>query len=309
VTDIPVYDSEGVQVDSFFIDDTLEQVNGRVSKGDKCFYKGVGVRYDYHCTRTPREDEERVRKSDVWYVGWAVKRDCFLGKQGVFQERYQPHFTDWIGACGEKEIQIVENLWELQFERSNIEVFGFEEITEGQYYLMCDYPEGRKGYLHDPDPRALMDLLSYMVQNNWNFPWDKRSITDITPGGKVNDVADVFQAVGLGYKLGSVYSVLYSLGNMNPGAYQQFCETFMLNHGSHAYYVTNALAILMRNGVDIGACMKDNLNDTYWHTVRNYLVVGKNCGYCGVGSCKGREDPNQLTGDAIKEEYIRQVSK
>jgi hypothetical protein len=59
-------------------------------------------------------------KSDVWYVGYAVgrPREMLEGKRGVFQERYQPHFTDWIGACGEKEIQIVENLWELQFDRS-----------------------------------------------------------------------------------------------------------------------------------------------------------------------------------------------
>jgi hypothetical protein len=96
-----------------------------------------------------------------------------------------------------------------------------------------------------------MSLLGYMCDNNWNFPWDKSSISDITPSGKVNDVADIFQSVGLGHKIGSIYSVLYSMGNMNPGAYQQFCEQYILGHGSHAYYVTNALSILMRLGLTL----------------------------------------------------------
>jgi hypothetical protein len=309
MTDVPIYDNKGVQVDSFFIDDTLTPVNGRVSKGDKGYYKGAGVKYSYHMTRSPQDNEESIRKSDVWYVGWAVRRDEFMGKTGVFQVPYQPHFTDWIGACGEKEIQIVENLWELNFDRSNVDVKGFEEIAPGQFYLTCDYPDGRQTYLQDPNPRDLMSLFGYMVDNHWNFPWDKRSITDITPTGKVNDVADIFQSKGLGHRIGSIYSVLYSMGMMNPGAYQQFCEQYMLGHGSHAYYVTNALAILMRLGINIDACMKDTLGETYWHTVEHFLVTGKNCGYCGVGSCKGREDPNQLTGDVIKEEYIRQIQE
>ncbi len=76
----------------------------------------------------------------------------------------------------------------------------------------------------------------------------------------------------------------------------------------HVYYVTNALALLMRLGVDIGDCMRDNIIDTYKHTVKNFLVPGKNCGFCGVGSCKGRTDPNQVTGEEIRQEYIRQTS-
>ena len=43
MTDVPIYNNKGVQVDSFHIDDTLEYVNGRVNKGDKAYYKGSGV--------------------------------------------------------------------------------------------------------------------------------------------------------------------------------------------------------------------------------------------------------------------------
>ena len=296
-------------MDSFFIDDSLSYVDGRVSRGDKYYYKGVGVPYDSHFVKTYDEQYIHKYQDPVFYLGHCVKKKCFEGKTGVFQERYQPHFTDWIGACGDKELQIVENLWELRFDRSAIEVHGFEEITDGQYYLVCDYPKGRSVYLDDPSPSNLFTLIAYMVDGHWNFPWDKDTITDIHPAGLVTDVADVFMSSELRHKIGSVYSVLYSLGQSDEIAYVEFCEKFWLPHGKQIHYVTNALNLLMRFGVDISECMRDNIGDTYRNTVQNYLVQGKNCGFCGVGSCKGRDDPNETTGEEIRQEYIRRVSQ
>ena len=48
MTDIPIYNNKGVQVDSLYINDTIEYVNGRVNKGDKAYYKGSGVPYKSH---------------------------------------------------------------------------------------------------------------------------------------------------------------------------------------------------------------------------------------------------------------------
>ena len=45
MTDILVYDKFGSVVDTIFINDTLEHIDGRVSKGKDCYYKGVGVPY------------------------------------------------------------------------------------------------------------------------------------------------------------------------------------------------------------------------------------------------------------------------
>jgi hypothetical protein len=157
-------------------------VDGRVCKGDKHWYKGAGIPYNAHHVREYNNEYHELYKCDVFYIGHCVMKKCFIGKTGVFQEKFQPHFTDWIGACGEKEIQIVENLWELEFERNAIEVHGFEEIGSGQYYLTCDYPFGRTSYLENPNPSNLFTLIAYMVDNDWNFPWDKRSsISDINP--------------------------------------------------------------------------------------------------------------------------------
>ncbi len=296
-------------MDSFFIDDTLEYVDGRVCKGEKNYYKGAGIPYQRHHVHNPSDEYISHYTCDVFYIGECVTKKCFEGKTGIFQEKFQPHFTDWIGACGEKEIQIVENLWELEFERAAIDVHGFEEIAPGQFYLTCNYPEGRKQYLENPNPSNLFTLIGYMVDNDWNFPWDKRSVSDINPSGKVTDVADVFQSNQLIHKVGSVYSVLYSLAQTDQIAYRSFCDRFMLPHGKQVYYVTNALSILMGLGVDIQPCLRDNIVETYKHTVRNYLAPGKNCGFCGVGSCKGREDSNQSYGEEIRDEYIKQIEE
>ena len=309
MTDVPVYDNQGVQVDSFFIDDTLEYVNGRVQKGDKCYYKGAGVPYRHHHILEPTEDYDVCYKCDVFYIGYAASKKCFQGKTGVFQERHQNHFTDWIGACGEKEIQIVENLWELKFARSGIEVFGWKSIDEShrQYYLEVDYPTGRTSFIEKPNYNHLMSLMGYMLDDHWNFPWDKRSISDILAGALVSDVADIFYSRSLHHKLGTIYSILYSLGKTDRKIYEQFCTTHMLDYSREMNYVTNALAILMRYGIDIEEIMKENIVETYKNAVQNYLIVGKNCGYCGIGSCKNRPDSNQTYGEDIQEEYVKRA--
>ena len=311
MTDIPVYDNQGVQVDSFSIADNLEYVNGRVYKGDKTYYKGVGVPYKQHHHLQPTDEYDVLYKCDVFYIGYAVSKKCFAGKTGVFQERHQTHFTDWIGACGEKEIQIVENLWELKFARSGIEVFGWHAINDfhNQYYLEVDYPTGRTPYIAKPNYLDLMSLMGYMIDDHWNFPWDKNSISDILTGGLVSDVADIFYSRQLKHKLGTIYSILYSLGKTDRKLYEEFCITHMLDHSREMNYVTNALAILMRHNVNIEEVMKENMVETYKNAVTNYLILGKNCGYCGIGSCKNRPDANETYGEMIQEQYVQRTKK
>jgi hypothetical protein len=309
VTDIPIYDTNGVQVDSFFIDDILEPAGGRVSRGNKAFYKGAGVEYDCHFVRNPGEGYDFLEPATVFYVGDMVTKTCFEGKSGVFQEPYQDHFTDWIGACGDKELQIVENLWELGFERTAIDVKEWTQIGPGQCYVTCDYPYDRIEYLDASKPDNLFTLIAYMIDSDWNFPWDKDSIHDVHSRGLITDVADLFMSKELKHKVGTVYSILYSLGMNDHERYKDFCDRYFLEVTSQMSYVLNSLDLLMRLGVDISPCMRDTHSKTYKHTVRNYLVEGKNCGYCGVGSCKNRVDSNVSIGDEVRDYYIRQAER
>ena len=63
----------------------------------------------------------------------------------------------------------------------------------------------------------------------------------------------------------------------------------------------------MRHGINIEEVMKEDIISTYKNAVMNYLIQGKNCGYCGIGSCKNRPDKNETYGEDIKLEYVHRA--
>jgi len=311
--DILVHDNNGNVVNSIELNDTIEYVDGRVCKGNKSYYKGVGIPYKYHHVQPEEMSDEYnlIEKSDVFYIGNCVSKKVFSGKTGIFQEKYQSHFTDWIGACGIKELNILENLYdEGRFEMSAIEVFGYETIDKDnqQYYLSVDYPDGRINYVNDPNAVELRNLLDYMIQNDWNFPWDKDSITDINSKSRVTDVADLFRSDELKHKIGSVYSVLYSLYETDKNLYLDFCNVNKIPHYGQISFVINTLTLLAYNKVDVRSLYEKTPIETYKNIVKNYIIPGKNCGFCGVGSCKRREDENLSYGEYIMREYSKKFN-
>jgi hypothetical protein len=311
--DILVHDKKGSIVNSIELNDTIEYVDGRVCKGNKSYYKGVGIPYEYHHIQPEEMSDEYdlIEKSDIFYIGNCVSKKVFSGKTGIFQEKYQSHFTDWIGACGIKELNILENLYdEGRFEMSAIEVFGYETIDKDkqQYYLSVDYPDGRINYVNAPNAVELRNLLDYMIQNDWNFPWDKDSISDINSKSKVTDVADLFRSDELKHKIGSVYSVLYSLYKTDKNLYLDFCNVNKIPHYGQISFVINTLTLLAYNKVDVRSLYEKTPIATYKNIVKNYIIPGKNCGFCGVGSCKRREDENLSYGEYIMREYSKKFN-
>lgn len=299
-TSIPIYDNKGKKIDSLEIEDDIRFVNGRVSKGKEYYYKGLGVPYKQHSIEDGdiTDDYEVLNKSDIFYLGHFVSKKCFQNKFGIFQERYMPKFTDFIGTCGTKELSIIENS-EL-FGRSSIELISshYYDKSNQQYYFKVRYKCHRISYLQNGNAKDLRELFDYMIQNNWNFNWDKRSITDISYNGLVPDVADIFLDSQLKSKVGSVYSVLYSLYNHSKNKYGDFVTYNNLNHENLSSIVFNVVEILKRNNVDTKELLPSkNQYENYKHIIRNYLVTGRNCGHCCLVD----------VGDDIKKEYIKQV--
>ncbi len=311
--EINVYDNKGNVSNVIEVNDILEYVDGRVSKGDKYYYKGLGLPYQcHHIQPEDMSDEyEFIDTCDVFYIGNVVSKKSFAGKYGIFQEKYQTHFTDWIGACGVKELNIFENLYDDgEFEMSAIEVFEYKVIDDEmqQYYLKVDYPEGRDNYSINPSPKKLRNLIDYMIQTDWNFPWDKNSISDINSKSKVTDVADIFKSSELSHKIGSIYSVLQSLYKTDIKQYKEFCDLNSLSASPNKIsLIINILILLQYNNIDVNFLYAKTPIETYKKIIFDYLIVGKNCGFCGVGSCKKREDSNKSYGEDIKHEYIKRA--
>ena len=300
-----VYDPQGVEVDRHSINDDLTYVEGRIHRGKNCYYKGVGVPYKQH-NLGPQQvvdaDYDVICDSSIIYMGPVVSKRCFVGKTGVFQELYQPFYPDFIGSCSIKEGLIVIN--SLTFEKSSVEVFDCIEFdaVHQQHYYELDYKCGRQHYVTSAgQPHQLRELVDFMLQTDWNFLWDKQAINDITADGRVSDVADLFQSNELKHKLGTVYAVLYSLGNLYPEKYQEFLRAMQMSHDSNASYVLNSMLVLRDNNIDISPLLpSDSMQENYMHIVRDYLLQGKNCAHCAC-------DLFQDQGDLVRDKYLQML--
>lgn len=301
---VNVYDTTGEVTKQLLIDDDIEYVHGRVHKGKKCYYKGLGVPYTHHYSTSYNDSYEYLGQTDVFYLGDKVKKKAFEGKDGIFQERYQPFFPDFIGSCGIKEGPIV--LISEIFERSSVEIFDciqYDKENDQAYYEL-DYLCQRKHYVTDDgNPDKLYELLQYMLVNNWNFLWDKGAINDISHDGRVSDLADLFQSKELNHKFGTVYSVLYSLATINKNKYLEFLNRHKLIHQDARSFIFNTIQILKDNNVDVSTLDPDNYTiDNYRRLVLNVLLTGRNCAYC---SCNLFKDQ----GDQVRDQYIERIKQ
>jgi hypothetical protein len=306
MTEILIYDLTGNIINNVKINDIISYVSGRVHKGKNVYYKGLGVPYKNHYVYniTSSKEYSTIKKSEIFYVGNLVAKKCFENKTGIFQERYQPFFPDFIGSCGIKEGTIGLN--SIIFEKSSVEVIDCVEYDSEnqQFYYVLNYKCNRKNFLNnDSDPHKLKELLDFMLLSDWNFLWDKSAINDVSADGRVSDVADLFVSSDIKHKLGTVYSILYSMGKLNFSKYLEFLDSCNLKHEDERSFVFNAIKILEHNKVNVSELfIKNSINKNYKNIVLNYLIAGKNCAYC---ACNLYQD----NGDKVAKKYKEIVSE
>ena len=301
-TVIPIYSVNGDFVNELVIKEKLKYISGRVSKGKQHYYKGVGMPYSHHYKRDisnlSSNEYNFLGHTNIFYLGYGVENKNWKNKFGIFQERYQPFFPDYIGGCGIKERAITPN--SIAFKKSSVEILDviLYDKENQQYYFKMDYRCNRKNYIKDNgSPEKLCELIEYMIDNDWNFLWDKNSINDITPEGLVSDVADLFISDELEHQFGSVYSVFYSLHKSCQKSYEEFLKYMGLKHTDKKSFVFNTIKILDDNGIDTKPLpIHYNDNANYVHSIMYYLLNGKNCAYC---SC----DMFLAEGELVKKEY------
>lgn len=296
---IAVYDSSGKFTDNVSLDEPVEYINGRVSIGVKTgiYYKGVGMPYFSHYVLLPTSEYDIIEDTNISYLGYNVKKKCFSDMKGIFLEKYQPQFSDFIGTCGTKELSIIEHDKEFKYSSVNVLKSINWNKTDHQYYYKLTYKCNRRKYIDDGDPNALKTLLVYMIENDWNFIWDKNCISDISYNGLVTDVADIFKSSDLRHKIGTVYAVLYSLYTV-PDQFNAFINVLGYEHRNSMDFVFNAVRFLHDNGIDVSELLNvGNIQQTYQFIVLNYLVVGKNCAHCSYANL----------GDQVTNEYIEKA--
>lgn len=277
----------------------LEFVSGRVSKGKKYYYKGLGCPYsgrwvsNSYVLDSSHNNEKIVETSNVFYLGNRIEENKFKGKRGIFQVPYQWMFSDFIGTCGPKEWSIVTNSKNCEKSSMIIHDSVCHDVENDQSYFVLDYKCGRKKFLDSGDANKLRELIDFMATYGWNFTWDKTSINDISANGLISDVGDLFQSFELSHQLGNVYSIIYSLGKLNFSKYKELLDIYELDHISEKSYSNNSVAILLSNGVNCNTIFENQNNSN--EKIIDLLIEGKNCGYCGT--------PTSPLGDSIKKKY------
>lgn len=310
MTIINIFDKNGLIVNQLDLNDDLQYINGRVSKGKKLFYKGTGIKYYGHnisdITSETSLEYDVFRRSPVFYSGYEVSKKCFQGKFGIFQEKYQPFFTDHIGSCGTKEGLIVLN--SSIFLKSSVDVIDYIEFDKEnkQSYVIIDYKCDRKKFIDDDgDVLKLKELIEYCLDENWNFLWDKNTISDITKNGLVSDPADIFMSKDLSHKIGTVYSLIFSLGKGNIKKYLEFIKQYNLNHYDDKDFLFNALKILRIYNINTADLYKFKEREyNFWHIVINWLITGLNCAYC---SCNMYQEQGDLVRNSYRERVINSL--
>lgn len=298
---VSVWDSSGNKVNELIVEEPLQYIGGRISRGlnTQTYYKGLGIPYVSHFMLDPTNEYTTIRHTDVNYLGFEVVKKQFVNLKGIFEEKYQPQFTDFIGSCGNKELSILENVDDFKLSSLQLKKVVNWDKTNSQYYFVVDYLCGRRKYLSGGNPVALKNLLSYMIQNNWNFIWDKRSITDVSYNGLVTDVADIFRSSSLNHKIGTVYSILYSLSKTNRMMYDDLLSVLKYEHNTDMDYIFNSVRFLRDNNVDISELYVDGGDvRLYNHILKNYLITGKNCAHCSFVDL----------GEKVMNDYVNKLS-
>ena len=60
MVEIFIHNSEGTPYKSFTVDDDIEFLEGRISKGKKVYYKGIGVPYKFHFIHELTDEYEYI---------------------------------------------------------------------------------------------------------------------------------------------------------------------------------------------------------------------------------------------------------
>jgi hypothetical protein len=299
---VDIYDRQGQILDHLRIDEPLHYIDGRITIGIKSglYYKGAGIPYTTHFVLEPTHEYTSIRYTDVDYLGYEVIKKSFVDLSGIFEEKYQPQFSDFIGTCGNKELSILENVDDFKLSSLQLRKVVNWDKTNSQYYFVVDYLCGRKKYLDYGNPVDLKNLLSYMIQNNWNFIWDKRSISDVSYNGLVTDVADIFKSASLNHKIGTVYSILYSLSKIDSAKYYDLLSVLKYKHTTDMDYIFNSVRFIRDSGIDISELYVDGGDvRLYNHILKNYLITGKNCAHCSyaeLGEKVMNDYKNRLNG-------------
>ena len=251
-------------------------VSGRSGIGESgLWYKGIGTSYSKHIALEPNKKDTILSKSTVLYGGYEVQYKYWVNRFGIFNDRMQWYFSEWIGGAGKRESKIIEN--SQKFSKSAVKVVDVISVI-GDHCVYVLEIEGNKWSIDSVD--KVIEVLKTMLEEGWNFYWDKGSIRDMNANGLVTDVADLFYSEDIKHRFGTVYSVIYSMKQLNKALASEFEKR--MNVVLDVKNIPFAcLKVMNEVGCDVSGIYDKNTFEYNWEDYKrlilDVLMEGKNC--------------------------------
>lgn len=271
---VSIYDKDGNSISEVQLPEMVTSIPAkRTGISDSgLFYKGCGIVYQKHMANELDKNVKKLGDTGILYERYTVTYPNLIGKYGIFTFRHQPMFDDFEGACGTKELKIIDN--SVNFELSAIEEI-VHVIKTGiknsniYAYRMKDVKAA---------PQDVADLIEYVLTNDYNTAWDKNLWSDIYCYKYVRDVADWFTSDNLSHKIGTVYALLNSMYVNDIYLYIQLIVRLFGNCITNKIYVLYYCGLIVKKFCDDKIQIDmEKYNENNYAELLNLLFGGKAC--------------------------------
>ncbi len=261
------------------------------------YYKGAGIVYQSHFVNQCMQNERILTKSNIIYEKYQVCYPKLVGKFGIFMFPHQAVFSDFEGACGIKEMKILEN-------QKHFELSAIDEITN----VIPTGIENHNIFVYKlkkvvAEPLDVIDLIEYVLKSDYNTAWDKNLWSDIYCYRYIRDVADWFVSDKLCHKLGTVYALLNSLYNNDVYLYSMLLKKVLNVHNCERNFILYFSALIINkycpklfesNNLDV-----NEITPQLFESLLKLLFSGKAC--CHL--------ENDVEWSWVREYYFARINK
>ncbi len=214
-SNIPIFNAAGLKLDEIVLPEAIRPARHRRGgfSENGTYYKGTGIIYTGHFSNSLQPGMLEINQSTIPYQKYQVLYPNLYNKFGIFTFPHQPIFNDFEGGCGPKEENILTLLPQFEFAaiEKDVEVIDIPLAAHKIYKYRFRKLSG--SYLNT------MELLEYILTENFNCAWDKNVWADVVCYGYVRDLADWFISSEACHKLGTVYAFLNSIHDADTYLY------------------------------------------------------------------------------------------
>lgn len=293
---VPIYNAAGLKLEEILLPEaiypSLHRRGGFSESG--AYYKGAGIIYTGHFSNRLQPGMLKVSQGTIPYQKYQVLYPDLYHKFGIFTFPHQPVFNDFEGGCGPKEENMLHILPKFEFAaiEKDVEIIDLPLPAHKIYKYRFRKLSGSY--------TTTMELLEYILTQDFNCAWDKNIWNDIVCYGYVRDLADWFISSKPCHKLGTVYALLNSLHNADNHLYASIVDALTPCGHLSPLFLPYLSALIVKHfcPAAMEAYDLEQFSPRLYARLLNLLYSGKAC--CHL--------ENDSFGAGVREYYKKEIT-